>query len=75
MAVVLLEAEDPEWALELAPRELAASEAPFYSWYGAQMRRLFGCDLARSPPVAGDGLLFARREAPDEGEQEPPEGW
>src|SRR3712207_2137180 len=37
-AVVFLEAEDPERAL----RELATSETPFDSWYGTQMRKLFG---------------------------------
>jgi hypothetical protein len=70
VAVVCLEAEDPERAL----RELAASGAPFDSWYATQMHRLFGCDLARLPRVAGE-LLFAWREASGEGEQEePPEG-
>ena len=72
VVVVLLEAEDPEWALELAPRELAASEAPFDWWYGAQMRKLFGCDLARLPRVVDGELLFIWREASGEGE--PPEG-
>jgi hypothetical protein len=38
---------------EQALRELAASDAPFDSWYGAQMRRLFGCDLAQLPREAG----------------------
>jgi hypothetical protein len=74
VAVVYLEAEDPEWALELALRELAASDAPFDSWYGTQMRRLFGFDLARLPRMAGGELLFAWREASGEGEQGPPEG-
>ncbi len=55
MAIVYLEAEDPERAL----RELAASEAPFDSWYGTQMRKLFGFDLARLERVAGGELLFA----------------
>jgi hypothetical protein len=68
-----MEAEDPEWALELALRELAASDAPFDSWYGTQMRRLFGFDLARLPRMAGGELLFAWREASGEGEQGPPE--
>jgi hypothetical protein len=66
MAVVYLEAEDPEWAL----RELSASDAPFDSWYRREMCRLFGCDLARLPRVAGGELLFAWREASGEGEQE-----
>ncbi len=59
VVVVLLEAEDPEWALELALRELAASEAPFDSWYGTQMRKLFGFDLARLPGATSGELLFA----------------
>jgi hypothetical protein len=70
VAVVYLEAEDPERALG----ELAASEAPFDWWYGMEMRRLFGCDFARLPRVAGGELLFAWQEAAGEGEQEPPEG-
>jgi hypothetical protein len=67
VAIVYLEAEDPEWAL----RELAASDTPFDSWYGTEMRRLFGFDLARLPRVAGGELLFAWGEASSEGEQEP----
>src|SRR3954470_16232460 len=43
VAVVYLQALDPEWAL----RELAVSEAPFDSWYSGEMRKLFGFDLAR----------------------------
>ena len=70
VAVVYLEAEDPESVL----RELAASDTPFDSWYGTEMRRLFGCDLVRLPRVAGGELLFAWREVSGEGEQEPPEG-
>ena len=70
VAVVYLEAEGPERTL----RELTASETPFDSWYGTQMRKIFGCDFTRLPRVAGGELLFAWREAPSEGEQEPPEG-
>ena len=70
VAVVYLEAEDPERAL----REMAASDTPFDSWYGTEMRRLFGYDFARLPRGAGGELLFSWREASDEGEQEPPEG-
>ncbi len=55
VAIVYLEALDPERAL----RELAASDAPFDSWYGTQMRRLFGLDLARLPRVADGEFLFA----------------
>ena len=42
LAVVYLEALDPERVLG----ELAASEAPFDSWYSGAMRKLFGFDLA-----------------------------
>ncbi len=70
VAVVFLQAEDPERVL----RELAASDTPFDSWYGIQIRRLFGFDFARLPRVAGGELLFAWQEASGKGEQEPPEG-
>ena len=66
VAIVYLEADNPERALD----ELAVSEAPFDSWYGRQMRKLFGCDFVRSPPLVGGELLFAWREASGEGEQE-----
>jgi hypothetical protein len=68
MAFVYLEALDPERAL----RKLAASEAPFDSWYSRGMRKVFGFDLGRSPGVARGELLFAWREASGQGEQEPP---
>jgi hypothetical protein len=55
MAVVYLEASDPERALG----ELASSEALFDSWYGGAMRELFGLDWARSPWAASCELLFA----------------
>jgi len=70
VAVVYLEAEDPEQAL----RELEASDTPFDSWYGTQMRRHFGFDLARLTRLAGGELLFAWREASGEGKHEPREG-
>ena len=71
IAVVYLEAED----LERALRKLAASDFPFDSWYGTEMCKLFGCDFARLPRVAGGELLFAWREVLGEEEQEePPEG-
>ena len=54
VAIVYLEAKDPEWAL----RELAASEAPFDSWYSGAMRKLFGFDLARLPRAGSSELLF-----------------
>ena len=67
VAVIYLEAEDPEWVL----RELAASDTPFDSWYGTQMRRLSGLDLARLPRVAPGELLFAwGGEASSEGDHE-----
>jgi hypothetical protein len=69
-AVVFLEAEDPERAL----RELATSETPFDSWYGTQMRKLFGLNLARLERVGSGELLFAWRETSGEGEQETPVG-
>ncbi len=68
VAVVYLEAEDPERVL----RELAASDTPFDSWYRTEMRRLFGCDFTRLPRIAGGELLFAWRAASGEGEQEEP---
>jgi len=55
VAIVYLQAEDPERALG----ELAASDAPFERWYGTQMRRLFGFDLARLERVGSGELLFA----------------
>jgi hypothetical protein len=74
VAIVYLEAKDPEWAL----RELAASEAPFDSWYGREMCRLFGLDVARLERVGSGELLFAwcedvvgKQAAPkDSGERE-----
>jgi len=60
MAVVYLEALDPD--PERALRELAASEAPFDSWYSRGIRKLFGFDGARLPRVAGGELLFAWRD-------------
>ena len=55
MAVICLEADNPERVVG----ELAVSEAPFDSWYGTEMRRLFGFDLARLPQVTDGELLFA----------------
>jgi hypothetical protein len=73
VAVVYLGAEDPGRALRELANELATPNSPFTSWYGTQMRRLFGCDLARLPRVAGGELLMAWREAPDDGARVPPE--
>jgi hypothetical protein len=69
-AVVFLEAEDPEWALREVIAELAASETPFDSWLGRGMHQLFGRDFAQLPRAARGELLFAWREASDEGKQE-----
>ena len=67
MAVVYLQALDPEWVLG----ELAASEAPFDSWYSGGMRKLFGFDLARLPRAGSGELLFAWRDG-GPGEREAP---
>jgi hypothetical protein len=68
VAVVYLEALDPERALE----ELAASEAPFDSWYSGAMRRLFGFDLAGLPRAGSSELLFTWRDDRGPGEREAP---
>ena len=68
VAIVYLEADTPERALD----ELAVSEAPFDSWYGTQMRKLFGSDMGHLERVAGGELLFAWRDG-DPGEREAPE--
>jgi hypothetical protein len=73
VAVVLLEAEDPEQALNELVAELAASETPFGSWLGKEMHNPFGCDFVQLPRVAGGELLFAWREMSGAGEQQPPE--
>ena len=65
VAVVYLEALDPERALG----ELAASEAPFDSWYSGAMRKLFGFDLARLPRAASCELLFTWRDDRGPGER------
>ena len=70
VAVVYLEADNPEWALRELVAELATPETPFDSWYGTQMHELFGCDFVRSSHLAGGELLFAWRKASGEGEQE-----
>jgi len=58
MAIVYLEVLDPERALG----ELAASDAPFDSWYSGEMRKIFGFDLARLPRAGSSELLFAWRD-------------
>jgi hypothetical protein len=63
VAVVYLQALDPERVLG----ELAASEAPFDSWYSGGMRKLFGFDLAEMPSAGSGELLFAwRNDSPGE---------
>jgi hypothetical protein len=64
VAVVFLEAEDPERALSELVAKLAAQETPSDSWLRKEMRNPFGCDFARPPRVADGELLFAWREAP-----------
>ena len=69
MAVIYLEAEDPERTLG----ELSASEAPFDSWYGGGARKFFSfeftLDFERVPQAAGGELLFTWRDrAPGERE-------
>ena len=70
IAVVWLEAEDPERAPRELVAELAASESPFDSWLRREMHELFGCDFTQLPRAPRSELLFAWREAPGEGEQE-----
>ena len=70
VAVIYLEAEDPERALRELVAELAAPETSFDSWLRRKMHELFGCDFARLPRAARNELLFAWREASGEGEQE-----
>lgn len=74
MAVVCLEAEDPERALRELVAELTVPDTPFDSWCGTQVQELLGCDFARLPRLPNGELLFAWREASGEGRQEPPEG-
>ena len=66
VAVVYLETSyPPERVLD----ELAASEAPFDSWYGTHMRGFSGLDLARA---ASGELLFAWRDDEPRAEREEP---
>ena len=74
VAVVCVEAEDPDWTPERALGEFAASDDPFDSWYRARMGEIFGCEFARSARVAGGELLFGWRDAPEEAERGDPEG-
>jgi hypothetical protein len=66
LTVVYLEADNPERVLG----ELAASDAPFDSFYSGRMRKLLGLDLARVPRAASGDLLFAWRDDDAGGERE-----
>ena len=67
LAVVCLEAEDPERVLD----ELASSDVPFDSFYsGRRMRKHLGLDLARLGRAASGELLFAWRDDDARGERE-----
>ena len=66
LTVVYLEADHPERVLG----ELAASDAPFDSFYSGRMRKLPGLDLARVPRAASGDLLFAWRDDDAGGERE-----
>ena len=66
LTVVYLEADNPERVLG----ELAASDAPFDSFYSGRMRKLVGLDLARVPRAASGELLFAWRDDDGRGERE-----
>jgi hypothetical protein len=68
VAVVCLEASDPERALG----ELAESQAPFDLWYGGAMRKIFGVDLARVAPAGSGELLFTWHDDRGPGEREAP---
>jgi hypothetical protein len=69
MAVVCLEASDPERVLG----ELAASEEQFDLWYGGAMRKIFDFDLARLAPAGSSELLFAWHDDRNPGGREAPE--
>jgi hypothetical protein len=58
VVVACLQVDNPERVL----RELAATDVPFDSWYGTQMRKAFGFDVARVPRAASGELLFAWRD-------------
>lgn len=58
VAVVCLQADNPERVM----KELEATDVPFDSLYGTQMRKAFGFDVARLPRAASGELLFAWRD-------------
>jgi len=58
VVVACLQVDNPERVM----KELAATDVPFDSWYGTQMRKAFGFDVARLPRAASGELLFAWRD-------------
>jgi hypothetical protein len=74
VAIVYLEADNPEWAMRELLAELETPETPFDSWLMKEMHDLFGCDFRRLPRVVDGELLFTWQEASGEGEQEVPKG-
>ena len=66
VAVVCLQADNPERVM----KELEATDVPFDSWYGTQMCKAFGFDVARLPRAASGELLFAWRDDDGRGERE-----
>ena len=67
MAVVCLEAEEPERALD----ELGASEAPFETYYSGVMGKRLGLDVVRLGRTASGELLFAWRDDVSDEREEP----
>ncbi len=74
VAIVYLEADNPEWAVRKLVAELATPETPFDSWLMKEIHDLFGCDFGRLPRVVDGELLYTWREASGEGKQEIPKG-
>jgi hypothetical protein len=68
VTVVYLEASDPERVLD----ELAASEAPFETYYSDVMGKLLGFDVVRLPRAGSGELLFTWRDDDVRGEREAP---
>lgn len=68
VTVVYLEASDPERVLD----ELAASEAPFETYYSDVMGKLLGFDVVRLPRAGSGELLFSWRDDDVRGEREAP---
>ena len=57
LAIVLLEAED----IEAAMQEMASSDDPFDEWFRQQIKEVHGIDIASDPPPQSEQLLDARR--------------